>query len=168
MIRTYKGPVLVSRGQELVSVRSRWNTILFDLYNTFRTEEGHERLTHIVPFVPNGSVIRFLALSDQTSLHIHESVGMATIIVRPNGPGTAHIGIVEDVYVLPEHRGKGCCTRLMQAVINEAFTVGLDHLELTSNPNKPGRDAAISIYTKLGFKHEDSQRGGTNFYRCRL
>jgi GNAT superfamily N-acetyltransferase len=166
VVKTYKGLVRMSRGQEPVSVQSRWNTDLFALYNAFRTEEGHERLTHVVPFSPNGSIVRFLAVYGQTALY--ESVGMATIIVRPNGPGTSSIGIVEDVYVLPEHRGRGYRTHLMNAVIEEGWKMNLARLELTSNPNKPGRDAAMRIYTKLGFKLEDPLHGGTNLYRYTL
>lgn len=53
--------------------------------------------------------------------------------------------------LLPEYRGQGIGTKLVQAVIAEARTAGLDKLELhvyTSNP------AAIALYRKLGFVEE--------------
>ena len=156
--------VHMSWGSEDDLTVASFATVLLRLYTAFREESGKAAPEKMVPFSSNRSVCRFLAYRDQCSA----AAGMATLIVRPDGLGTSSIGIVEDVYVLPEHREQGLCTLLMREVIRQAGKNGLVRLELTSNPKKPGRIAAIGVYMKLGFKREDPATGGTNLYRLKL
>ncbi len=69
-------------------------------------------------------------------------------------------GIIEDVVVDGDARGKGVATKLMERAIKTARDNGATKIELTSNPT---RVAANRMYKKLGFKLRE-----TNFYRMDL
>jgi len=85
-------------------------------------------------------------------------VGMATLIIyrKPTGK----VGVVEDVVVKEEARGKGYGRLLMVSIVMRARIDKLQHLNLTS---RPSRKAGNRLYTSLGFK-----RRYTNCYRLAL
>lgn len=85
-------------------------------------------------------------------------VGMATLV--PIEQLTGRTGRVEDVVVDKEYRGQGIGKRLMELIVAEAKRLGLEKLELTSNP---ARKAANKLYKSLGFKRKE-----TNVYRLVL
>ena len=85
-------------------------------------------------------------------------VGMATIhfyetLIRKTG-------IVEDVVVLKQYRGKGIGKRLVKLLIKEAQERGAACVELTSNPK---REKANAMYEGMGFEKRE-----TNCYRLDL
>lgn len=73
---------------------------------------------------------------------------------------TGKKGIIEDVVVDKNARGRGVASKLMDSAIDKARKHGARKIELTSNPT---RIAANSMYVKYGFKVRD-----TNFYRLDL
>ena len=57
-------------------------------------------------------------------------------------------GEVLNVYTLPEYRGKGLCTTLMQHLIEYGKKCGLGCIDLSATEN------GYPIYAKLGFKEK--------------
>ena len=85
-------------------------------------------------------------------------VGMLTLtVVRVL---FAKKGLLEDLVVDKEYRGKGIGTKLISSAISQARKEGVAHLDFTSNPK---RVEANRLYTHLGFKKRD-----TNVYRIEL
>ena len=66
---------------------------------------------------------------------------------------SGHRGMVEDVVVDAEHRGKGIGRKLMEKLLEEAKHKNLDSVLLFSGHH---REAAISLYKSLGFTLRDS------------
>lgn len=58
-------------------------------------------------------------------------------------------GEVLNVYTLPEYRGKGLCTKLMQHLIEYGKKCGLGCIDLSATEN------GYPIYAKLGFKEKE-------------
>lgn len=78
-------------------------------------------------------------------------VGMATLI--PLAKLASSFGNVEDVVVFESYRGQGIGRGLMEAIIKKAKELEMQHLFLTSNPK---REAARTLYKKLGFDEYDT------------
>lgn len=66
---------------------------------------------------------------------------------------SGHRGMVEDVVVDTEHRGKGIGRKLMEKLLEEAKNRHLDGVILFSGHH---RKAAIKLYKSLGFTLRDS------------
>lgn len=66
---------------------------------------------------------------------------------------SGHRGMVEDVVVDIDHRGKGIGRKLMEKLLEEAKNRHLDSVILFSGHH---RKAAISLYKSLGFTLRDS------------
>lgn len=62
-------------------------------------------------------------------------VGMATFHFRCSGSTFERIVYLEDLFVLPEHRGKGLGLALLRAVIEEGLGRGFDVLQLKVHKN---------------------------------
>ncbi|CAM4336859.1 GNAT family N-acetyltransferase [Zobellia roscoffensis] len=62
-------------------------------------------------------------------------------------------GLIEDVVVNSEHRGKGIGRKLMQKLLAEAEHLNLDEIILFSGHH---RTAAIKLYKSLGFTTRES------------
>jgi ribosomal protein S18 acetylase RimI-like enzyme len=78
-------------------------------------------------------------------------VGVLTLVVYPLPTGLrAHI---DDVVVDAATRGHGVGAALVTAALEAAAQQGVRTVDLTS---RPGRDAAIRLYTRLGFVRRDS------------
>jgi ribosomal protein S18 acetylase RimI-like enzyme len=58
-------------------------------------------------------------------------------------------GRINDVVVLPEHRGQGFSKQLLDAMCHWLKSQNCDVVELTSNP---GREVANKLYQSYGFK----------------
>jgi len=69
-------------------------------------------------------------------------------------------GLVEDVVIDKDYRGKGIGRLLMERVIQHAIEMRLAFVELTSHPK---REEANRLYPKLGFELRE-----TNYYRLML
>lgn len=109
-----------------------------------------------------GHISVFLAYAEQPNAEKPGQeqviVGMASLV--PVHTLSHHKGLVEDVVVHKEYQGRGIGKFLMQHVIEQAKILGLQHIELTSNPS---REAANALYLKLGFKPRE-----TNTYRLAI
>lgn len=73
---------------------------------------------------------------------------------------TRNVGVIEDVIVDKNHRGKGLGKNLLKMLIAEAMKRGVECVELTCRPE---RVVAEKMYQKLGFKKRK-----TNYYRLIL
>jgi phosphinothricin acetyltransferase len=78
-------------------------------------------------------------------------VGMALMATYKVISG--HKGMIEDVVVNEQYRGKGIGKKLMQFLLREAKMMNLDEILLFTGHH---RKAAISLYTSLGFVLKDS------------
>lgn len=66
---------------------------------------------------------------------------------------SGHRGMVEDVVVDIDHRGKGIGRKLMEKLLEEAKNRHLDSVILFSGHH---REAAVNLYKSLGFTLRDS------------
>jgi ribosomal protein S18 acetylase RimI-like enzyme len=87
-----------------------------------------------------------------------EIVGMALLLVCTTLTG--QFGYVEEVAIDQSYRGRHLGSRLMVGLLEQATTLGLDFVELTS---RPSREVANGMYRSLGFVHRE-----TNVYRHSL
>lgn len=62
-------------------------------------------------------------------------------------------GMVDDVVVNSEHRGKGIGRKLMERLLKEGQNLGLDEILLFTGHH---RTRAIALYTSLGFTLRES------------
>lgn len=85
-------------------------------------------------------------------------VALATLIIYETL--TRRTGVINDVVVDQNHRGKGLGRNSVRTLITFAKVKGLDCLDLTSNPE---RIDANKLYVSMGFKKRD-----TNSYRLTL
>ena len=75
-------------------------------------------------------------------------------ILRYESEGFSHSGHL-GVGVLPEYRGKGIGRRLMETTIADAFSKGLERIELEVFSSN---ERAADLYRKLGFVEEGRKR----------
>lgn len=78
-------------------------------------------------------------------------VGMATLVTFPLVTGWR--GIVEDVVVGREARGRGIARLLLEAITTEAARLRLRTLDLTS---RPSRESALRLYESVGFERRET------------
>ena len=78
-------------------------------------------------------------------------VGMATLVTFPLVTGWR--GIVEDVVVGHQVRGRGIARLLLEAIIAESTRRRLRTLDLTS---RPSRESALKLYESLGFERRET------------
>ena len=103
------------------------------------------------------------AISDNNSIVLvavedDRIVGTATLCIAHTPEFT--LGFVEAVVVLHEYRGRSIGRMLMERVIEDARRYGVQHLHLTSNPQ---RVAANGLYQALGFERKE-----TNVYTMKI
>ena len=77
-----------------------------------------------------------------------KTVGRAYLYLIYNGQHEEPYGLLEDVFVEPEYRGKGAGTDLVKAAIKEAKALGCYKLIGTS---RHGRGDVHEWYKKIGF-----------------
>lgn len=85
-------------------------------------------------------------------------IGCATLCIY-EAPSSRK-GVIEDVVVAAEFRGRHIGRTLLQQIFGTARTMAPIELQLTS---KPARTAANALYSTLGFTRMD-----TNCYRIKL
>lgn len=79
-------------------------------------------------------------------------VGALTLVIYPLLTGLrAHI---DDVVVDEADRGRGVVEELVRSAVTEAERLGARTVDLTS---RPSREAAIRLYTRIGFVQCDAQ-----------
>src|SRR5205814_6410257 len=97
-------------------------------------------------------------VSEHRSTHIaflaevdDQVVGMAWLLVADRVPSAAHrrrrFGDVQSVYVIPDLRDGGIGGQLLDAVLAEARSRGLDHVTVHSSAR------AVPLYQRLGFQN---------------
>jgi ribosomal protein S18 acetylase RimI-like enzyme len=100
--------------------------------------------------------------SDVVTLYVahHDGRIVGTLTLAVFAIPTGWRAWIEDVVVDEGSRGLGVGERLTMAAVDEARRRGVRSIDLTSRPT---RDAANSLYQKLGFQLRD-----TNVYRYLL
>jgi ribosomal protein S18 acetylase RimI-like enzyme len=108
---------------------------------------------------PRNEDLQKIVQSPATTLLVaktNETVkGMLTLAVFHVPTGAR--AIIEDVVVDERHRGQGIAAALVQNALARAEAAGARTVDLTS---RPSREAANSLYRKLGFEQRQ-----TNVYR---
>lgn len=87
-------------------------------------------------------------------------IGWCNIIPKDD-PVSKHVGVV-GMGLLPEHRGQGYGSVMLQTAIQAAWRYGLRRIELdVYSTNEP----AIALYRKLGFKTEGVSKDGAHLMK---
>lgn len=121
-----------------------------ELYRQLNDENRQRSMAEVLD--PSNKVVVAICLLDKTL------VGMALLSTYTVISG--YRGLVEDVIVDQGQRGQGIGRQLMECLLSEAKTMGLDEVLLfTGHHRKP----AISLYTRLGFTLRQS-----GLYQLRL
>jgi carbonic anhydrase len=105
---------------------------------------------------PKGAI--FLAVDD--------SRAVGCVAIRPRIIGEAEL---KRLYVRPSHQGYGLGTRLFDAAMRKAKSIGYTSIVLDTLPNM---QAAKSLYLAHGFKaipaYYENPEPGAEYYRCAL
>jgi GNAT superfamily N-acetyltransferase len=80
----------------------------------------------------------------------NEEIGHAYLFLITNNLHTEPYGLLEDLYVNPDHRGEGVGRKLIEAVIFKAKEVGCYKLLGTSRNE---REKIHAWYQRIGFKN---------------
>ena len=115
-----------------------------------RDAEGIGRLAQEIFTMP-WSVNAFAALAEDKNSLFFVAEEDGQII---GGCGLTHIldeGDIHNVMVAPAYRGRGIAVRMMENLLNEGTTQGIDAFTLEV---RVSNEAAIRIYEKLGFVSE--------------
>jgi len=96
--------------------------------------------------IPSNCFVGWLAESEG------KTVGTSGMVVwqmpgRYGGLEEGRLGYILNMYTVPEARGKGICTRLLDELMKEARKLGLKYLQLHASED------GIGIYKKAGFTY---------------
>ena len=93
----------------------------------------------------------FVALLAEYNGKIIGTSGMVVwqMPARYGGLESGKLGYILNLYIIPEARRKGICTRLLNELIKEAKSLGLTYLHLHASED------GINIYRKAGFAKPD-------------
>ena len=116
-------------------------------YLMFTEAPPLEMMRSFVSDLINKGLSQFYALYDDVV------VGWCDI-VRGDRGGTKHSGFLE-IGIIPDHRGKGIGRRLLKATIDDAFSKGIERVELEVFASN---QRAIRLYRKFGFLEEGRKR----------
>jgi GNAT superfamily N-acetyltransferase len=90
------------------------------------------------------------------------ALGFAVLRLRTSTYEEALEGYLAEMYVAPDHRGRGLGTVLLQAVIDDARAQGATYLDLTTTQ---ADTSAMALYEKFGFDcHEGKGSGPLSLY----
>jgi GNAT superfamily N-acetyltransferase len=90
------------------------------------------------------------------------ALGFAVLRLRTSTYEQALEGYLAEMYVMPDHRGRGLGTVLLQAVIDDARAAGATYLDLTTTQ---ADKSAIALYERFGFDcHEGKGSGPLSLY----
>ena len=106
----------------------------------------------LAAFIANANL---LVVRDVDANHIVGTCCLVsyTTLVRKHGR-------VEDVVVDGDYRGHGIARKMVEMLLDKAREIGVDKVELTSNPS---RVVANALYRSIGFQQVE-----TNVYRMNL
>jgi GNAT superfamily N-acetyltransferase len=131
--------------QTLIDYRVRFLNELYNHPENDKTEVLRKSLgRYFSEAIPSNSFIAWLAEYDG------KTIGTGGMVVwqmpgRYGGLETGRLGYILNMYTIPEARGKGVCTRLLQELIRETKSLGLRYLHLHAS------EAGMDIYRKAGF-----------------
>lgn len=114
----------------------------------FTVEEG---VAHLAMMQQNPALNAYVALNGDVVVGTYELLIMENMARRGR-----RSGVVEDVMVLPDHRGRGVGKAMMQDAMERCRTAGCYKMTLSSNQMREG---AHRFYDALGF-----QRHGMSFH----
>ena len=116
---------------------------LTPLYHQLNDQLRQLSLVEIMENAPQTDIV--------VALENEELIGIAMMAKYKVISG--HKGMIEDVVVSKDHRGKGIGRKLMEKLLEQAETEKLDDVLLFSGHH---RTAAISLYKSLGFQLKES------------
>jgi GNAT superfamily N-acetyltransferase len=96
-------------------------------------ELAGERFTAFLALLPSG-----------------EAVGVVTLFEAFAVYAGGNYGIIDEMYVAPEHRGAGVGSRLLEAVTQEGRRKGWMRIDVTAPPEKRW-DRTLKFYESRGF-----------------
>lgn len=88
-------------------------------------------------------------------------VGVITVAQRDSACATAPALYVEDLYVVPDRRGRGIGSALIARLFDEAATRGASLIEIGVDESDVD---AMRFYERLGFIHRDPETGERAFH----
>ncbi len=84
-------------------------------------------------------------------------LGFALFRIRPSLWSKANDVYLEELYVVPDHRGQGIGRKLLNAAIDAARQAGADHFELTTGETDT---EARNLYESSGFTNREGAPDG--------
>lgn len=110
--------------------------------------------------------LRALLAGDATTVLLagDPAVGVAVITRRPNVWFEGSVALLDELYVVPEHRGAGVGTALIEALFATAAADGTALIEI--NVDESDIDAQ-RFYRRHGFADTDPDSGERAFYFSR-
>jgi ribosomal protein S18 acetylase RimI-like enzyme len=121
---------------------------------------GVEKLT--------GRAGELIAAGEITVLLVGEPpVGLAQVRLFPSIWSDGPEAYLEELYVAPQHRGKGLGRALLDATIAHAREAGASYLELNTSEDDT---AALGLYESAGFTNREGRPDGPRmlFYELEL
>ena len=124
-------------------ITARLQEQLTPLYHQLNDQLRQLSLSEIMEKAPQMDIV--------VAIENEELVGIAMMAKYKVISG--HKGMIEDVVVSKDHRGKGIGRKLMEKLLEKAETENLDDVLLFSGHH---RTAAITLYKSLGFQLKES------------
>jgi putative acetyltransferase len=131
---------------------------LHHLFDAICRERRFMAFTEAGPKEQTFAYYRNIVLSGHThfvAVRDHEVLGWCDVLPL-SGQMRSHVGVL-GMGVVAEERGKGIGKALIEAAIAKATERGLSRIELTVHSENK---AAQSLYKRVGFLHEGTQRRG--------
>lgn len=125
------------------------------LLHDFNTE--YEDFTPGVPVLTERLAELLTSKAITVLLTGNPPLGFALFRLRPSLWSKAEDTYLEELYVAPEHRGKGFGAALLDAAIAAAREAGADHFELTTGEEDR---AAIALYESRSFTNREGAPDG--------
>ncbi|HXV26985.1 MAG TPA: GNAT family N-acetyltransferase [Candidatus Paceibacterota bacterium] len=106
--------------------------------------------TPSVTITPHGAELYTLTIEDDGSIVGHLRLYIMDIWWN-GGPTGDRKANIQDVWVHPDHRGRGYGKFLMDVAEEKARALDCKLVELTSDPNNPERRTARAMYLRRGY-----------------
>lgn len=113
----------------------------------YETTPGTEVLSRrVLAFIENGEMVYLLG-----GLEPDEATGFAQVSFRPSVWADEPVCYLEELYVVPDRRGRGIGRAIMNAVLDLAHERGAMGMEVVTGEDDT---AARALYESLGFENE--------------
>jgi GNAT superfamily N-acetyltransferase len=119
------------------------------------------------PEVLERRVLAFIEDGRKTYLLDEGDIGFAQVSFNPSVWADGPIGLLEELYVVPDRRGEGIGRALMEAVLALARERGAEGMEVITGESDT---AARALYERFGFENEieGEERSRSLFYELEL